>query len=95
MRVKSCLSFGVSVATIRMPVHHPRMSRTDYRSEQREALAVIRMSVEEKAMLKAEAARAGLSLQQLFELRLLGAAKPRPRDGRRPNGPRPDLPLAS
>ena len=70
------------------------MPRTDYRSEQREALVVIRMSMEEKAMLKAEAACAGLSLQQLFELRVLGVAKPRPRDGRRPNLPQSELPLA-
>ena len=53
------------------------------------------MSVEDRERLKAEAAAAGLTLQQLFELRLLGATKPRVRRGR-PLKPRQheELPIA-
>lgn len=45
------------------------------------------MSVEEKVTLEAAAAAAGLTLQQLFELRILGAVKPAPRAGRRRKNP--------
>lgn len=60
------------------------MSQIDYRSEGRGVAATFRMSAEDKGTLKAEAQREGLTLQQLFELRMLGQAKPRPRDGRPP-----------
>ncbi len=54
-----------------------------------------RMSAEDRDRLKAEATAAGLTVQQLFELRLLGATKPRVRMGRPPK-PRQDeeLPIA-
>ncbi len=52
------------------------------RSAERKAVSVFRTSAEEKARLRAEAAAAELTLQQLFELRLLGAAKPVPEAGR-------------
>ena len=61
------------------------MPRDPHRSADREAPATFRMSVAEKARLKQEAADAGLTLQQLFEQRMLGEARPRPRDGRRPS----------
>ena len=54
----------------------------DYRSQDRDTASTFRMSAEDKVRLKAEALREGLNLQQLFELRMLGQAKPRPRDGR-------------
>ncbi len=54
-----------------------------------------RMSAEDRERLRAEAAVAGLTIQQLLELRVLGAAKPRVRMGRPPK-PRQDeeLPIA-
>lgn len=57
------------------------MSLVD-RSEARSTSHTFRMSADEKAKLKNDAVQAGLSLQQLFELRMLGAAKPRPPEGR-------------
>lgn len=53
------------------------------RGPERRASSIFRMSVEEKAQLEAEAAEAGISLQQLFELRILGTVKPAPGPGRR------------
>lgn len=53
------------------------------RGPERRASSIFRMSVEEKAALEAEAAKAGITLQQLFELRILGAIKPAPGPGRR------------
>lgn len=71
------------------------MALSDFRAPDRDALAAFRMSVEEKERLKKEAADAGLTMQQLFELRMLGEAKPRPRDGRKPRPkPQEQLPLA-
>ncbi len=59
------------------------------RSEARSTSHTFRMSAVEKAQLKNEAVEAGLSIQQLFELRMLGTAKPRLREGRPPK-PRQD-----
>jgi hypothetical protein len=56
------------------------------RGPDRRASSIFRMSVEEKAALEAEAAKAGITLQQLFELRILGAIKPAPGPGRRRKG---------
>ncbi len=70
------------------------MARSLHRSAERNALAVFRMSDEEKGRLKQAAADAGLTLQQLFELRMLGAAKPRGRDGRPRKDRQEQLPLA-
>jgi hypothetical protein len=53
------------------------------RGPERRASSIFRMSVEEKAQLEAEAAKAGITLQQLFELRILGVVKPPPGPGRR------------
>jgi len=58
------------------------MTSLGYRSDARGVSHTFRMSAEEKAQLKAAAAAAGLNLQQFFELRMLGAAKPRLADGR-------------
>lgn len=58
------------------------MAYGEHRSNAREDAATFRMTTDEKARLKAEAAAAGLTFQQLFELRMLGQAKPRLRDGR-------------
>ncbi|MGI8458905.1 MAG: hypothetical protein ACR2LI_12445, partial [Propionibacteriaceae bacterium] len=64
------------------------------RSEARSTSHTFRMSADEKAQLKHEATDAGLSLQQLFELRMLGAAKPRLREGRpRKDAQSEELPL--
>ena len=54
------------------------------------------MTVEERSKLRAEAASLGLSLQQLFELRLFGAIKPRRVPGRRPkpSDEQEELPIA-
>lgn len=70
------------------------MARSLHRSDERNAVALFRMSDDEKARLKQDAADAGLTLQQLFELRMLGAAKPRRRDGRPPKDRQEQLPLA-
>ena len=71
------------------------MARDPHRSTMRNAPATFRMSVAEKARLKQEAADAGLTMQQLFELRMLGEAKPRGRDGRPPKTDQTEqLPLA-
>jgi hypothetical protein len=61
-----------------------------FRGPDRQAGARFRMSAEEKDRLKREAAEAGLTFQQLFELRMLGTAKPVGRDGRRPRIKRQD-----
>jgi hypothetical protein len=60
------------------------------------APTTVRMTVEERAKLRAEATSLGLSLQQLFELRLFGAIKPRRVPGRRPkpNEDQEELPIA-
>ena len=71
------------------------MRASDFRSPDRDAVASFRMSMDEKERLKKLAADAGMTLQQLFELRMLGEAKPRPRDGRKPRSrPEQKLPLA-
>ncbi len=71
------------------------MARDPHRSAQRVAPATFRMSVAEKARLKQDAAEAGLTLQQLFELRMFGEAKPRGRDGRPPKTEQAEqLPMA-
>lgn len=49
----------------------------------RETALTFRMSFQDRARLKQEAADADLTLQQLFELRMLGAVKPRAPMGRR------------
>lgn len=64
------------------------------RSAERKAVSVFRTSAEEKARLRAEASAAGLTLQQLFELRLLGEAKPVPESGRRKRLQQEELPLS-
>lgn len=71
------------------------MPRDPHRSVERDAPATFRMSATEKARIKQEAVEAGLTLQQLFELRMLGEAKPRGRDGRpRKSDQSEQLPLA-
>ena len=60
------------------------MSDRQNRAPGREEKITMRMSAAEKADLLAEAAAHGLTLQQLCELRVLGAAKPKRRTGRQP-----------
>ena len=61
----------------------------------RSAPTTVRMTVEERTKLRAEAASLGLSLQQLFELRLFGTVKPRRVPGRRPKSQeQEELPIA-
>lgn len=65
------------------------------RTPERAAGYCFRMSVGDRERLKAEAAVDGLTLQQLFELRLLGATKPRVRMGRPPKPTQQEeLPIA-
>lgn len=49
---------------------------TDHRSARRAVQVTFRMTSEDKARLKREAAEAGLTLTQLFEKRMLGEAHP-------------------
>lgn len=67
------------------------MSR-DYRSGSRSVGATFRMTEEERDQLREVAAREGYSsLQQLFEARLLGEAKPKRKPGPQPQAERLDL----
>lgn len=52
------------------------------RSAERDVAATYRMTKAEKEHLRSEADKLGLTAQQLFELRMLGAAKPVGRYGR-------------
>ena len=54
----------------------PRNSSARNRSELREAAAISRMPRADKERLRCEAAAAGLTMQQLFELRMFGEARP-------------------
>jgi hypothetical protein len=56
----------------------------------REAAVHFMLSADERARLKAEADAAGLTMQQLFELKMLGAAKPRAARGRRRKPSQPE-----
>lgn len=61
----------------------------------RETALTFRMSFADRARLKQEAAEADLTLQQLFELRMLGEVKPRAVMGRpRKQHQDEELPLA-
>ena len=50
-----------------------------------------RITPEEKARLKSEAAEAGLTLTQLFELRMLGYTTPVGKSGPQPQSERLDI----
>jgi hypothetical protein len=54
----------------------PRNSSARNRSDAREAAAIYRMHRADKERLRCEAAAAGLTMQQLFELRMFGEARP-------------------
>ena len=54
----------------------PRNSSARNRSELREIAAIYRMPRADKERLRCEAAAAGLTMQQLFELRMFGEARP-------------------
>ena len=54
----------------------PRNSSARKRSDAREAAAIYRMHRADKERLRSEAAAAGLTMQQLFELRMFGEARP-------------------
>lgn len=65
------------------------------RSETRDVAATYRMTRQEKEFLRQEAARLGLTAQQLFELRMFGEAKPVGRYGRpRKSSQSEELPIA-
>lgn len=51
-------------------------------SPDRAASHTFRMSVEDKQRMRRTAEEVGLTMQQLFELKMFGEAKPRGRDGR-------------
>ena len=54
----------------------PRNSSPRKRSDARAAAAIYRMHHADKERLRSEAAAAGLTMQQLFELRMFGEARP-------------------
>ena len=54
----------------------PRNSSARKRSDAREIAAIYRMPRADKERLRCEAAAAGLTMQQLFELRMFGEARP-------------------
>ncbi len=64
---------------------------TDYRSSRRAVQVTFRMTTEDKARLKREAAEAGLTLTQLFEQRMLGHAYPVGKSGPQPQTERLNL----
>ncbi|MGI8682373.1 MAG: hypothetical protein ACR2JO_09680 [Mycobacteriales bacterium] len=65
------------------------------RSSERDVAMTFRMTRAERERLRVEATEAGLTTQQLWELRMLGAAKPRGRDGRPPKSRQAEeLPIA-
>lgn len=65
-----------------------------YRSPEQATCVVVRMGDDDKAALKKEAADAGLTMQQLAELRLFGEARPLRTPGRRKQAKQPEeLPL--
>ena len=66
------------------------MSEGELSPADREAAVHFMLSAEERARLKAEADAAGLTMQQLFELKMLGAAKPRATRGRRRKPTQPE-----
>ena len=74
----------------------PRNSSARNRSELREAAAIYRMPRADKERLRNEAAAAGLTMQQLFELRMFGEARPSYGRPRKLNNPEKaeELPLA-
>ncbi len=63
----------------------------DYRSRAREVSLTFRMTAERRQLLHAEAIEAGLTVQQLLESRVWGAAEPRRRSGPRPQEDRLEL----
>lgn len=63
-------------------------------SSDRETALTFRMSFADRTQLKQDAAAAGLTLQQLYEQRMLGAVKPRAPMGRPRKHPQnEELPL--
>ena len=73
----------------------PRNSSPRKRSDAREIAAIYRMHRADKERLRCEAAAAGLTMQQLFELRMFGEARPVGRYGRpRKLDKAEELPLA-
>ena len=74
----------------------PRTSSPRKRSDARAAAAIYRMHRADKERLRCEAAAAGLTMQQLFELRMFGEARPSYGRPRKLNNPEKaeELPLA-
>jgi len=73
----------------------PRNASARKRSDAREIAAIYRMHRADKERLRCEAAAAGLTMQQLFELRMFGEARPVGRYGRpRKLDTAEELPLA-
>ena len=74
----------------------PRNSSPRKRSDARAAAAIYRMHHADKERLRSEAAAAGLTMQQLFELRMFGEARPSYGRPRKLNNPEKaeELPLA-
>jgi len=68
----------------------------EFRGPERHVSLTFRMSVDERVRLREEATKAGLTAQQLFELRMLGAAKPVGQSGRprKPPEQEEELPIA-
>jgi len=83
--------FAAQFALIRITACETARMATDYRSPARSALVTFRTTVDEKARLKREAAEAGLTLTQLFELRMLGYTTPVGKSGPQPQSERLDI----
>jgi len=66
-----------------MPINH--------RSQARETSLTFRMTAEQRAALHQTAAAAGLTVQQLLEERVWGAATPRRKSGPRPQNERLEM----
>jgi len=60
----------------------PRHRSAMFRSDAREFAGAFRMTRADKERLHRDAAELGLTMQQLFELRMLGEARPVGRHGR-------------
>lgn len=80
-----------AIASFRIHLCQTAAMPTDHRSARRGAMINFRITPEEKARLKSEAAEAGLTLTQLFELRMLGYTTPVGKSGPQPQSERLDI----
>lgn len=77
------------VATAIVIVRRHAGPMTESQARRVEPSVTFRLTEDDRNRIKREAAAAGLTVQQLFELRMLGAPRSARRPGRRPNYPNP------